>query len=150
MLVPSTSTNEVRPPSGGGAATHHRPPRSRAVVTSQRTSRVRESSRGPSAGARTDGAAGSCAVRSMLARAIIAAGYWAATTVSCVAATAVACGDVVLQVTLPAAFAHVYHEPAGASCTLSVLVVVGEIVNATWSRLVGVVAFSVYETFVIV
>ncbi|HET7743798.1 MAG TPA: hypothetical protein VFK76_03580, partial [Gaiellaceae bacterium] len=63
----------------------------------------------------------------MLARAIIAARYCAATTVSWVAAATVAWGEVVLHVALPAAFAHVYHDPPEASCTLSVLVVVGEI-----------------------
>ena len=48
-----------------------------------------------------------------------------------------------LQVTLPAAFAQLYQEPPDASCTLSVLAVVGAIVNATWSRLVGVVVLRV-------
>ena len=76
--------------------------------------------------------------------------YWAATTVSCVAAAAVACGDVVLQVTLPAEFEHEYHEPPEASCTFTVVVVVGEIENATWSRFVGVVELSVYAMLLIV
>ena len=55
-----------------------------------------------------------------------------------------------LQVTLPAAFVQLYHVPAAASCALTVLAAVGEIVNATWSRFVGVVAFSAYETLLIV
>jgi hypothetical protein len=61
-----------------------------------------------------------------------------------VAAATVAWGEVVLQVTLPAAFAHVYHEPAAASWILTTLAVVGAMVNATESRFVGVVAFKVY------
>ena len=46
------------------------------------------------------------------------------------------------QVTLPAAFVQLYHEPPEANCTLTVLAAVGAIVKATWSTLVGVVAFS--------
>ena len=57
--------------------------------------------------------------------------YCTATTVSCVAAATVACGAVVLQVTLPAALAQVYHEPAAANCTFTVEAAVGAIVNAT-------------------
>src|SRR5439155_25962 len=37
--------------------------------------------------------------------------YWAATTVSWVAAAAVACGEVVLQVTLPALLVQLYQLP---------------------------------------
>jgi len=61
-----------------------------------------------------------------------------------VAVATVAWGEVVLQVMLPAAFAHVYHDPAAASWILTTLAAVGAIVNATASRFVGVVAFKVY------
>jgi len=67
-----------------------------------------------------------------------------------VAAATVAWGDVVSQVTLPAAFAHVYHDPAGASWISTTLATVGAIVNATESRFVGVVAFKVYAIALIV
>ena len=63
---------------------------------------------------------------------------------SCVAAAAVAWGDVVLQVTLPAEFVQLYQEPPDASWTFTVLAAAGAMVNATWSRFVGVVEFSVY------
>jgi hypothetical protein len=79
-----------------------------------------------------------------------AADYCVATTVSCVAAATVAWGEVVLQVTLPAAFAQLYHDPPAASCALTVVAAVGAIVKATWSRFVGVVAFNVYATLLIV
>jgi len=61
-----------------------------------------------------------------------------------VAAATVAWGEVVLQVMLPAAFAHVYHDPAAASWILTTLAAVGAIVNVTASRFVGVAAFKVY------
>ena len=51
-----------------------------------------------------------------------------------------------MQVTLPAAFAQLYHDPPVASCALTVVAAVGAIVKATWSRFVGVVAFNVYAT----
>jgi hypothetical protein len=61
-------------------------------------------------------------------------------------AAAVACGDVVAQVTLPAELTHEYHAPPDTSCAFTVPVV-GAIVNATWSTFCGFAAFSVYETF---
>ena len=73
-------------------------------------------------------------------------GYWAATTVSWLTAAAVACGEVVAHVTLPAGFTHEYHEPPETTCTLTVPLV-GAIVNATWSTFCGFAAFSVYATF---
>jgi hypothetical protein len=73
--------------------------------------------------------------------------YWVATTVSWVAAAAVACGDVVVQETLPAVFVQAYHDPPDASWTLTVAVVVGLIVNVTVSMFCGFVALSPYEMF---
>ena len=54
------------------------------------------------------------------------------------------------QVTEPLAFAQLYQVPAAASWILTAEVVVGLIVKATESMFVGVVAFSVYATFVAV
>jgi hypothetical protein len=66
--------------------------------------------------------------------------YWVATTVSWVAAAAVACGDVVVQETLPAAFVHEYHEPPDASWIFTVVAAVGLIVNVTESMFCGFAA----------
>jgi hypothetical protein len=74
-------------------------------------------------------------------------GYWVATTVSWVAAAAVACGDVVVQETLPAVFVHEYHDPPDASWILTVDVVVGLIVNVTESMFCGFVALRAYAMF---
>jgi hypothetical protein len=67
--------------------------------------------------------------------------------VSWVAAAAVACGDVVVQETLPAVFVHEYHEPPDASWTLIVDVVVGLMVNVTASMFCGFDALRLYATF---
>ena len=124
MLVPSTTTNEVEPPNCGGASRTQAVPRRASVNARLATGRNLDRA------ARRGG--GECAAASRAARVDpLTAPYCAATTVSCVAAAAVACGAVVLQVTLPAAFAQLYQEPAAASCTLSVLAVVGAIVKAT-------------------
>ena len=77
-------------------------------------------------------------------------GYCAATTVSWVAAAAVAWGEVVAHETAPAVFVHEYQAPPLESCTLVALVVAGAIVKATAFTFVGVVASSVYWTFVAV
>jgi hypothetical protein len=66
--------------------------------------------------------------------------YCEATTLREVAAAAVACGDVVAQVTLPDEFVQLYHVPPVASWTFTVVAAVGLIVNVTESRFVGVVA----------
>jgi hypothetical protein len=59
----------------------------------------------------------------------------------------VACGEVVVQLTLPDVFGHEYQvDPAETSLTLSVLVVVGLIENVTASILLGSDALSVYAT----
>lgn len=127
MLVPSTTTNAVEPPSWGGASSAQAAPRTTSVIARLVAGR---SQRWAERLARWGDAA--CAAAPTPARVDPRTpSYCAATTVSCVAAAAVACGDVVLQVTLPAVFAQVYHEPAAASCTLSVLAVVGAIVKAT-------------------
>jgi hypothetical protein len=128
MLVPSTVTNDVEPPSGGGATSHQAAP---MIANVERSPTMDRKCEPFSDSGRTDGATYGRAVHSMLARAITALDYCVATTVSCVAATTVACGEVVLHVTLPAAFAQVYHDPPAASCALTVLAAVGEIVNAT-------------------
>jgi hypothetical protein len=73
--------------------------------------------------------------------------YWVATTVSWVAAAAVACGDVVVQDTLPAVFVHEYHDPPAASWILTVVAAVGLIVNVTESMFCGFDAFRLYATF---
>ncbi len=121
------TTNDVEPPSCGGASRSQAEPR-RATV-SARVARGRTLERVVRTARRGGGA---CAAASNGARvAPRTRPYCAATTVSCVAAAAVAWGEVVVQVTLPAAFAQEYQEPAAASCTLSVVAVVGAIVNAT-------------------
>ena len=128
MLVPSTTTNAVDPPSCGGASSHQAAPRTASVRATPVASRSRSLVQRWSCW----GSATCVAAAPALTRVDpLTASYCAATTVSCVAATAVACGVVVLQVALPAAFVQVYQEPAAASCTLSVLVVVGAIENAT-------------------
>jgi hypothetical protein len=59
----------------------------------------------------------------------------------------VACGEVVVQLTLPDEFVHEYQlEPADSSLTLSVLVVAELIEKATASILLGSDEFSVYAT----
>jgi hypothetical protein len=65
-----------------------------------------------------------------------------------VAATTVACGLVVVHVTAVATKVHVYHEPAGASCVLSVDPATGveSTVKVTESMFVGVVALRLYFT----
>jgi hypothetical protein len=73
--------------------------------------------------------------------------YCVATTVSWVAAAAVAWGDVVVQETLPAVFVHEYHDPPDASWILTVVAAVGLIVNVTVSMFCGFVASSAYATF---
>jgi len=73
--------------------------------------------------------------------------YWVATTVSWVAAAAVAWGDVVAQDTLPAVFVQEYHDPPDASWTLKVDVVVGLIVNVTESMLCGFEELRLYAMF---
>jgi hypothetical protein len=77
-------------------------------------------------------------------------GYCVATTVSWLAAAAVACGETVAQVTLPAALLHEYQAPPETSCTFTVAAAAGEIVNATASMFCGLLVSSVYETFVAV
>ena len=84
--MPNVTAYEVLPPSCGGARYHHDAPRM-AIVTSPPTALT---------------------IRGRI-------GYWVATTVSWVAAAAVACGDVVVQDTLPAVFVHEYHDPPDAS-----------------------------------
>ena len=62
-----------------------------------------------------------------------------------------ACGEVVVQLTLPDEFVHEYQvDPAETSLTLRVLVVVGLIEKVTASILVGSDVFSVYATLEIV
>jgi hypothetical protein len=65
-----------------------------------------------------------------------------ATTVSCVAAATVACGDVVPHEMLPEVLVHVYQLPPDASWIFTVPANVGEMVKVTESMLVGVVAFN--------
>ena len=128
MLVPSTVTKDVEPPSAGGATSHQAALRQASATRSQIVAATRS---WLGAARRTDGATCGRAIHSMLVRAITATDYCVATTVSCVAAATVARGEVVLQVTLPAALAHVYHDPPAASCALTVVAAVGAIVNAT-------------------
>jgi hypothetical protein len=65
-----------------------------------------------------------------------------ATTVSCVAAATVACGDVVVQLTLPDVLVHAYQLPPDASWIFTVPADVGEMVKVTESMLAGVVELS--------
>jgi hypothetical protein len=65
---------------------------------------------------------------------------------SAVAAAAVACGDVVAQLTLPDVFVHEYHEPPDASWIFTVLAVLGLIVNVTESTFAGFDALRLYAT----
>ena len=57
------------------------------------------------------------------------------------AAEAVACGEVVAQLTLPDELVQEYQEPPDTSCTLTVPAADGVIVNATESILPGFDAF---------
>ena len=140
MLVPSTVVKDVEPPSWGGVRNHHAAVITAMLVTTLTTARIHASLGAREGGADEVHAACSGAVGETTE---VIALYSAATTVSCVAPAAVACGAVVLQVTLPAVLVQLYQDPPEASCTLTVLVVVGAIVNATWSRFVGVVEFRV-------
>jgi hypothetical protein len=72
--------------------------------------------------------------------------YCEATTFNEVAAAAVACGDVVAQLTLPDVFVQEYQEPPEASWTFTELAVVGLIVNETESRFAGFEEFRLYAT----
>ena len=128
MLVPSTVVKDVEPPSWGGARNHHAAVITAMLVTTLTTARIHPSLRARAGGAHEVHAA--CSGRVGETTEVIAR-YSAATTVSCVAPAAVACGAVVLQVTLPALFVQLYHDPADASCTFTVLAAVGAIVNAT-------------------
>jgi len=127
MLVPSTVANEVEPPSWGGARSHQATATTAMLIARLAAARTLRSVRERAGGVDRVHAAAS-ATASWETEAIR---YWDATTVNWVAATAVACGAVVLQVTLPAAFAHVYQEPPAASCAFTVAAAAGEIVNAT-------------------
>jgi hypothetical protein len=99
---------DVRPPSCGGARYHHDAPTTATVSTIPTALTIR--------------------------RRIV---YWVATTVSWVAAAAVACGDVVVQETLPEVFVHEYHEPPDASWIFTVVAAVGLIVKVTESMFCG-------------
>ena len=127
MLVPSTTTNAVAPPSCCGASSHQAAPRTTSVDSTLVT--TREPLLAELWGCW--GGAASATAPAFTTMDPVIAPYCAATTVSCVAAAAVACGEVVLHVALPATFVQLYHTPAAASWTLSVLVVVGARVNAT-------------------
>ena len=76
--------------------------------------------------------------------------HCAATTVSCDAARAVACGEMVGHETVPAVFVQEYQVPPLASCTLTAVVVTGAIVKVTELTFVGVVASRAYWTLVAV
>ena len=55
-----------------------------------------------------------------------------------------------LHVTEPAAFVQLYQVPPAASCAFTLDAATGAIVKVTWSRFVGVVALSPYETLLTV
>src|SRR5690349_16967356 len=108
MLVPSTVTIVVLPPSAGGAVAHQSPARASSVSAAAPPCRRSDGTR--SCVARLE-PAGAWLIEVIGAR----DRYWVATTVSCVAAATVACGEVVAQVTEPAVLEHEYQVPAAAS-----------------------------------